>query len=371
MHIFRCSGPSAYHFSRWRLDFWCRPDSQVVLDLSDCTCIGDVSLGGLMPEAYDKLDCRRGMKPAAVPGLASLRLSGCSSLSHEGFEILSMHTTLSSTRELALNHVNALSLTSLQSYGREQLSPLPAMLACGGASLRVLRLDGSHVSHECLECIASNCLELIDLSLIACTGVQDQGLKSLASKCSKLLVLAVGGSRGRWTERHGLGAFHGLQCLCISRRSSCSDEDLAHVLHQHPTLEGIRLAGCPSISDASIAALPKTLQHAVFICCDRITGSGFERLTQLQGLRFRDCPHVTQEALQVSSHIFSFVPACIILWNSLIFSEELSHIYCWPAPVLKQNLQNNADLDVLEETHPLHGIIMALCIPMCTCVNKQ
>lgn len=238
--------------------------------------------------------------------IASLKLSGCSSLTFSSLSVLSSYAALKQTTELKLSHLHALERPDAATWQQ-----LEAMFRSTEHRLAVLHMDGACVDNQLLVNLAESCRKLTELSIVGCLGLTDVGLQALAAGLKLLRKLSVGGAKGTWTEQGGLSAFKDLDSLAIARRNCCSDDDLISVLSQHPSLRSIRLAGLASITDRGLAALPMELAEATFVCCDGMCGASLSRLEKLQELRMRDCVRISPQAMQVTTFFFKLQPQTV------------------------------------------------------------
>jgi hypothetical protein len=184
--------------------------------------------------------------------------------------------------------------------------PLAAVITAGisPSTLRVLRLDGCHVTDAAAAAIASHCgAALAELSLVGCRPLGNAGLRALATDCRQLRALSVGGAGPHWREDAalaGAAALAGLTALRVARRSLLTDAQFSPVLACCGRLRSLQLAGCYSLTDAALAGAPACLTELTLVAMDRsFTGSGLAALRRLRRLRLSACPGVTPAAVQL------------------------------------------------------------------------
>ncbi|KIZ03219.1 hypothetical protein MNEG_4739 [Monoraphidium neglectum] len=145
----------------------------------------------------------------------------------------------------------------LQNRGPDH--PLAAALVASiePRALRVLRLDGCHLSDAAAAALAAHCGgSLSELSLVGCRPLGDAGLRALATRCTRLRALAIGGAGAHWREDAALAgapALAALTSLRVARRALLTDAQLAAVLAGCTRLRSLQLAGCYSLTDRAFA----------------------------------------------------------------------------------------------------------------------
>ena len=200
---------------------------RVELDLSECSTITSSAFTSVCEQlGNSQRRC-----------FARLELSGCAGVTAALVEQLSAAGLLSGLSTLEANHVQCLEVSS-RGWAR-LISQEQQVLGISGAlgravraaaqGLRVLCIDGAHLTDDVLEALGQAAPDLATLSMVGTTSVTDAGLASLARGCRGLRRLDIGG-QGPWTEGGGLAKVTGLDSLSISRRDkSCVDADLIKV----------------------------------------------------------------------------------------------------------------------------------------------
>lgn len=206
-------------------------------------------------------------------------------------------------------------------------------------ALRVLRLDGAHLTDEAAAAIGARCgAALRELSVIGCRPLGAAGLRAFVAHCTALRSLAVGGAGAHWREDEALAPgssgsgssgsgssiaaaapLQHLTSLRVARRAHMTDAQLAAVIARCPRLRALALAGCYSVTDelfapraaSASASASDTAAAAARVMRSRLTelslvamdasftGAGLARLTSLRRLKLQACAGVTGPALQL------------------------------------------------------------------------
>ena len=264
-----------------------RPAPLLALDVRCCGRLGEVFFAACRDTRF-----------------AELRASGLPRLTPAMLLALADSGALRMTRLLELDDCEA-----LQRGGDDAAAAVAAAACAAGDALQRLSLDGCVLQDAGAVLVADACTHLEHLSLIGVSGLGDAGLTALARGCGALRSLAVGGSRGRWTDA-ALAAFTSLHTLRIARRSDLYDAELADAVRGcGVNLRSVALAACGGVSDASLAALAQAapgLRSLTLTACDHrdLRGAPLRCFPRLRTLVASSCP-----ALECGSLVHAMV-AC-------------------------------------------------------------
>jgi hypothetical protein len=227
---------------------------------------------------------------------------------------------------------------------------LSGVISSTCSSLRALSLDGCFMSTAATIAISSTCSEqLSSLSLVGCTGLNNECLGNLLLALRQLRELNVGGGSSSWQESLALAGVTWLEVLRVFRRTHLTDAQLAGVLKQNEGLRVLKLAGCYSLTDAVFEGwqqqqqeeaehddvtgagirAPVTrynsstspgvsnlgsssssraggrpsgylqgLEELTLVACDQMTGMTLSQLRRLRHLKVHGCPAITPRAVQ-------------------------------------------------------------------------
>ena len=244
--------------------------------------------------------------PGGVPvpdqgPLSALHIDACSKLTCAGIRGLA--------EPRLLRGLKVLSLSGLPCLGSGPCSPAAISAAAGTLShllrhtrqLQVVFLDELAVSESVCAAIASSCGSLQQASLMACKGLTDTGLESMAQGCMQLCNLSIGGAASPWSEARGLAALTRLTKLNLARRPACTDAAFQACMGSFGQLQDLRLASLSRITDTGLAAVPVGVTALTLVCCDNVRGASLAALCRLRELRMRHCPAIAPQHLQVSA----------------------------------------------------------------------
>eukprot|EP00898_Chlorokybus_atmophyticus_P005706 jgi/Chlat1/6136/Chrsp41S05691 len=236
------------------------------------------------------------------PRLRRLSLAGCRNVSELALDVASHRLS----RGLWMN-LTAVSVADVSALRYASAQPfLKALLAASGKTIRELCLDQCHVADDIAQLIATACPRIERISLVACRGLSDIGIRDIAS-CRHLRDVRIGGSVTNWTDK-ALCHFSGLTSLSVVRRPFLRDDDIELIAASNPDLRKLSLAGCFGLTDISLNSMVhhcKGLEHLSLACCKGVRGVPLSRLQRLQSLNVSGCD-------EVKSNVFQMIAAACI-----------------------------------------------------------
>ncbi|GJN28500.1 hypothetical protein PR202_gb16633 [Eleusine coracana subsp. coracana] len=147
-----------------------------------------------------------------------------------------------------------------------------------------------------LGCVAVGCPDLRDLSLKWCIGVTDLGLKLLAHKCKNLRTLDL--SYGMITKDSfpAIMKLPNLEVLTLVGCSGIDDDALSSMEKDcNKSLKVLDISHCPNATDVGLSSVVKSISNLselnLSYCCPVTPSmaSSFHRIANLQTLKLEGC----------------------------------------------------------------------------------
>ncbi|XP_049762937.1 S-phase kinase-associated protein 2 [Schistocerca cancellata] len=195
------------------------------------------------------------------------------------------------TEECRLQYLD-LSMASVSEKGMAQL-----LSACH--LLRKLSLENCFLNADCCAAIGENSgLEVLNMS--GCEGVNERGITSIITGCSRLSSLNLA-----WTNL-SKGALEmlcskvpkSLQRLNISGcKKTMEDKNVEQLVNRCPDLVELDLSDCINLTDATLTAVCQ-LSKIEYVACSRcygITPAGYYQLASVTSLAYLDIFNLFQK----------------------------------------------------------------------------
>lgn len=188
---------------------------------------------------------------AQAPCLASLYVSGCSSVSYVGLMQFAKLCPLITSLNMA-----GCSDSGNDSFG-ELLKSLPR--------LNEIFVGGSSINDRKFEILAMNSKQLESLHIWECRQVTDVGMQSLIANLSNLTSLDIYGCELFKGRSLGYGTYMKLSSLKLRRCNGVTNDGLIGLLSSTPNLISLSLRDLPLLDDVGVASMIRMVSKLTFI----------------------------------------------------------------------------------------------------------